>query len=86
MRSRRRRQRPPAAKVQKAKPHDPDAGVMSSAMHASALSKDRANAAKTRAEAAHETAAQVNTLFAPNLSHRKETTSKEAANEAVNAP
>jgi hypothetical protein len=54
-------------------------------MHTSALSKDRATAAKKRAEAAHEIADQANTLFAPNLSHRKETTSKEAANEAVNA-
>ena len=60
--------------------------LCASAMHTSALSKDRATAAKKRAEAAHEIAAQANTLFAPNLSHRKETTSKEAANEAVNAP
>jgi hypothetical protein len=55
-------------------------------MHTSALSKDRATAAKKRAEAAYEIAAQANTLFAPNLSQRKETTSKETANEAVNAP
>jgi hypothetical protein len=46
-------------------------------MHTSALSKDRANAAKRKAETAQEIAAQANTLFAPNLSHRKETTSKE---------
>jgi hypothetical protein len=52
-------------------------------MHTSALSKDRANVAKKRADAAHEIAAQANTLFAPNLSHRKETTSKETANEVV---
>ena len=38
------------------------------------------------AEAAHEIAAQANTLLAPNLSHRNETTSREAANEAVKAP
>ena len=41
--------------------------------------KDRANVAKKRADAAHEIAAQTNTLFAPNLSHRKETTSKEVS-------
>jgi hypothetical protein len=55
-------------------------------MHISALSKDRANVAKQRADAIDEIAAQANTRLAPNLSHIKETMSKEMANDAVNAP